>query len=605
MEVAEPLPPDEAADLVRKLDSAAAEGRGTRKRGPGAEIIRLDAGRAAGNGGTSADDLNVSLGFLKILGHNRLKYFIQSQVTGQILVLSPREITIHTLPAIADLAWWKSNYPIDRPPFVDVDSARSALMEACHRVGIFQPDQVRGRGIWWDEAGHAAVHDGAWVTIAGRTYPPWRVPGPSVYEYEARWPDLLGEPLDDGEGRQLLSILERFPWRVPGASSAERGLIARLVAGWCVIAPVCGALRWRPNLNVAAPAEAGKSFLARNLFVPLLGPTVLHVEGDSSEAGLRQALGRDARVIVWDEAEGQGNTGQARLHQAMAFARRLSSGGRAGGVVKGTTSHQAKRFDGVACMVVLGIFGLPAERDSDEQRWVRLELERGPKAGMPSLPVEFGARLRGRTVAHLQLLRDTHEVFARAGEQLWGSRREGDQLGALLAGAHLLCSSEPISPADAIAQLQELPASLRGGAQQSDEERCLARLASWILRLDTHSGRRQVSRAIGELVAHLAAGGEDEVAADEARKVLRRHGIAVTRDGQHVAIAKRHDRLTDVFAGSDFAGGYARMLERLSGAETTVNKVRFGPGCQVLAVRLPIGLFNPYSDSCRDAADPE
>jgi hypothetical protein len=202
-------------------------------------------------------------------------------------------------------------------------------------------------------------------------------------------------------------------------------------------------------------------------------------------------------------------------------------------------------------------------------------------------------------VANLPALRASHSAFADAIEARWGSRRLGDQIGAMLAGAHLLVTTEPIAPEDAAAQVAELPDGLgRSPAGVSDEQRCLQRLTTWWTRVDTAGGKRQVTRSVGELVSLAAklTSDADEIDPGRARDVLLRHGIRIVWDdpknpsrAQEIAVAAHHDRLADVYRDTDFAGGWARLLERLGGRRS--EPMRFGPGSQARATLLPIGLF--------------
>ena len=66
----------------------------------------------------------------------------------------------------------------------------------------------------------------------------------------------------------------------------------------------------------------------RHALLPLLRPAVLEVVGPSSEAGLRETLGGDARRVVWDEARPEGRRGHVRFQEVMTYAATSRAGAR-------------------------------------------------------------------------------------------------------------------------------------------------------------------------------------------------------------------------------------------------------------------------------------
>lgn len=580
------------------------------------EVVRFDQGRAAQRGGQNGGDLDVGLEGIRILGFDQDRYWYLSPLTQQIVELTAGDHNEPNLLRIRPLKWWVDRYPSsgrgNRSKF-DVSDARQALMEACHRVGPFDQELVRGRGVWWDgQLGRPVLHEGQYVHDGDRSWRPSDAPFHHIYEASGAWRRLVGEPADDDTARLVLDLCDLFPWL-----EAVHG---RLLAGWCIIAPVCGALDWRPHIALTGPAGSGKSFVASEVVATLLGPLGLLVEGETTSAGIRQALGRDARPIVWDEAEQQGSRGLARIQDAIAFARSLStaSGGK---VIKGGANHRATAFAGVACLCLVSIYG-QAMRQSDESRFTGLELrprgaedqaaqDRAVARLLEALDGEAVRGLLARTIAALPALRLSCERFADAIEARWGSRRLGDQLGALLAGAHLLGTTDPVEPQDAQALVAELPDQLgRSPVGVSDEQRCLQRLATWWTRIDTMGGKRQVTRSIGELVlvAGQVSSDAEEISPQRAEEVLLRHGVRPlwppgqakreqvegdkwrTWPAEQVAVAAHHDRLAEIYRDTDFAGGWARLLERLGGQKSG-GALRFGPGAQSRATLLPMGLF--------------
>jgi putative DNA primase/helicase len=123
-------------------------------------------------------------------------------------------------------------------------------------------------------------------------------------------PDRL-EPLSDELGMEIIDIASRFHWEVPAS-----GL---LLAGWIALAPICGALQWRPHVWLTASAGSGKSAILDRFIGILLESMALFPEGNTTEAFIRQHLRADAIPVIFDEAEATRRpTANASKHPILA-----------------------------------------------------------------------------------------------------------------------------------------------------------------------------------------------------------------------------------------------------------------------------------------------
>jgi putative DNA primase/helicase len=149
---------------------------------------------------------------------------------------------------LAPLPYWETLYPSKRG--VNWTAAASDLFCRQAAVGIFNPDGLRGRGVWWDR-GRCVLHLGDRLVIDGQ---PQLITTPlaSKFHYQ-RTAALDGpgdvRPLSDEEALTVLTIADRFRWDVPAS--------AFLLAGWVTLAPICGALRWRPHVWLTGGAGSG------------------------------------------------------------------------------------------------------------------------------------------------------------------------------------------------------------------------------------------------------------------------------------------------------------------------------------------------------------
>ena len=75
------------------------------------------------------------------------------------------------------------------------------------------------------------------------------------------------EAMGSDEGEMILDLAARFRWSKPGS--------AALAAGWAALAPVCGALRWRPHIWLAGGPGSGKSTVLNDFLFFLTGGLAL------------------------------------------------------------------------------------------------------------------------------------------------------------------------------------------------------------------------------------------------------------------------------------------------------------------------------------------
>jgi len=199
------------------------------------------------------------------LGFDNDAYYYQPHSTGQVMRLTRSGHTSGAnLCALAPLAYWESIYPSRSG--VNWTAAASSLFERQSQAGVYSPNRIRGRGAWWDQSS-SVLHLGDRLVVSGTSRPVSAgIPG-SPYLYQ-RLTRLTGpgsaEPLDEQSAMVLWEIAERFRWEVPAS-----GL---LLAGWVTLAPICGALPWRPHIWLTAGAGSGKSAILERYVAPLLRP---------------------------------------------------------------------------------------------------------------------------------------------------------------------------------------------------------------------------------------------------------------------------------------------------------------------------------------------
>lgn len=524
------------------------------------------------------------------LGFDNDGFYYQPHSTGQVLRLSRSSHTGTNLVALAPLAYWETLYPGKSGP--NWTAAASDLFEQQAKVGIYSPDRIRGRGAWWD-SGRSVLHLGDRLVVDGkeRTITDRLKSSPFLYQ---RLSSLQGpadaQPLTDADAYMLWDIADRFHWEVPAS-----GL---LLAGWVTLAPICGALPWRPHVWLTAAAGSGKSAILDRYVTPLLGDMGLIVAGNTTEPGIRQALRADARPVVFDEAESNERTDQQRMQAILGLARVASSESKAH-TLKGTPEGDTQRFT-IRSMFLMSSIATSLKQGADKSRFAQLTLRNPtelPKAERTAhwealdrdldrfINEEVGRRLQSRTVSLIPIICASIRVFTRVAAERFDSQRLGDQYGTLLAGAWSLQSSLVVTTEQAqkliddnnwepYSQATEIP----------DERRCIQRILQHQVRVE---GEKTVTRSIGELV-EIALHREHDfhIDASLAQSTLGRNGIKA--DQWAVVISNNAEAIASILRDTPWSNCWPTVLTRLPGA-TKAGSIYFkGAGATSRAVRIPL-----------------
>jgi len=523
----------------------------------------------------SAPEIPSSAPFV-CLGFSEGVYYYQPGSTGQVISLSRSSHTGTNLLTLAPLVYWEALFPSKTG--ANWLAAASRLFEDQAAIGIFSADRIRGRGAWWD-AGRSVLHLGDRLLIDGAEHS-IRKTANSKFHYQRLasidLPKRL-ELLTDELGMEIIDIASRFHWEVPAS-----GL---LLAGWIALAPICGAMQWRPHVWLTASAGSGKSAILDRFIGILLESMALFPEGNTTEAFIRQQLRADAIPVIFDEAESNEKADRQRIQNILSLARVASSSGR-GVIGKGGADGTAQSFT-IRSMFLLCSISTALKQGADQSRFAQLTLRNPsflPKAERTAhwsaldaditrlCTAEMGHRLLLRMVRQIPIIRDSVAVFRRAAAERFDSQRQGDQYGTLLAGAWSLANSRPATIEDAYQLIDANTWDAYTEQTEADEERCLQHILQHQLRVEGDRGSAY-NRTVWELV-ELARGtaASMEITMTAAEAHLGRIGIKIESDRIFVSnSAKGMRRILD---GTAWADCYATVLGRLPAA-TKAGVVRF------------------------------
>lgn len=536
-------------------------------------------------------------GHFAILGYNRGTYYVFSYGKRQIIEVTQGDMSDKGLIGLAPLHWWEATFPGERTK-IDTQMAAEFIIRTAEKRGIYDPTMVRGRGAWVDD-NRMVYHHGSHLSVDGQKTDVTRIASRYVYELDRSLALPADEAMTSDEGEMLLDLAAKFRWSKPGS--------AALVAGWVALAPMCGALRWRPHVWLTGGAGCGKSTVLNGFVHHLLGRLDLFAQGNSTEAGIRQKLNADARPVLFDESESNEENDARRIQAVLSLIRQSSTESEAQ-TFKGSASGEAMAFH-IRSMFCLASIQVALKQQADIERLTVLTLR--PKrddndaAGtwkkisealyFMQRDTTLPSRLFRRSMNLLPVTLKNIDVFAAAAAKHFGSQRDGDQYGTLLAGAWSLISTELAAPEEAAEMIARYDWSEHRDQGDTDEaQRALSSLTEAHVRI-----KGGIEVTVYELIKAAWGDPTDIVDLNQATAdaLLQRHGMKVR--GDRLLLSNNSDELRRLMAASSFAADYRGVLLRVTGADRNNNEpVRFN-GVQSKCISLPLG---PLVSDDRQAA---
>ena len=532
--------------------------------------------------------------FFSLLGFDGDFYYYQPYESGQVMRLSRAAHTAINLVALAPLRYWEQLAPGPKGG-VDWITVASTLFTLSTSQGVYNPDRLRGRGAWWDR-GRPVLHLGNRLISDQHVYSDLRQ-FDSKFVYQ-RLAELYGPgtatPLTDDEATQVWRVATKFKWEVKASGT--------LLAGWVALAPICGALQWRPHIWLTASAGSGKSAILDRFVRVLLADMSLIVAGNTTEAGLRQTLKADALPVVFDEAETNERNDQIRMQNVLSLARVASSESHAA-MIKGSASGEVTRYT-MRSMFMMSSISTALKQGADRSRFAQLtlknlsevnEAERSSQWALLEKDLdayitdEVATRLIARTISLLPVIRKSIVVYSRVAAEYFGSQRLGDQYGALMAGAWSLVSSDVATEESARQHISSQTwESFTQTTEETDETRCLQTIFQYQVRVETDE--KTYTRTIGELI-HIASSLtlDREIQTISAVDVLGRHGLLVEAGPPSVVVISNSAKaIASILAVTPWSHSWGQVLRRLPNAESRGSTRFKGAGAHSRAVALRV-----------------
>lgn len=524
------------------------------------------------------------------LGYNHGEYFYLPKGAPQVKALTADRHSSSHLVSMAPLHWWEGTFPAKSG--FDSNAAANMLYRTNEKIGVYDNRRIRGRGAWIEEPRdkpkRTVLHLGNRLIVDGKEL--------LLAEHKSRWiyeagselelDGLKTDPMLNAESHKLLELCKRFSW--------EKPLSAELLAGWMVIAPLCGVMPWRPHILVTGPAGSGKSTISENVIRRTVGPAAICCIGNTTEAGLRGEAGSDARPVLFDEAESGGESSK-RMQSVLELARQSSSD-IGYSILKGSQSGKSVKYQPRMCFCFSSI-GAAATQQADNDRITPLSLRKDESTGHEDrwkalktditnlLTDEYCIALRSRGYSLIPVILDNYRTFSRLLAVKHSSQRMGDQYGAMLAGSYSLRSRNIINDATAQAFIDSMDwGETIQDSSSRDEIQCLGVILQHQIRITPTE-----AITIGELLETASL--HIDTHCEAARTTLLRSGIRVTEPGDGFFIANKHTALERILDKTPWSKNWGHILARVHGAHKT-KPMNFTAGAYSRAVLLPMTVLN-------------
>lgn len=532
----------------------------------------------------------------RILGYNRGIYYYLPREAQQSYPLKPGEHNEAYLQQLAKIEYWEENFTGSRG--VDWARVRNYLYRECFAAGLFFPDREElGRGAWIVEK-KKVFHLGDRVIVDGIEYNPFDVPLKKIFEKARPIEIPAAEPLTNKEAHQLIKLCERFSWINP--------LSGRLLAGWCVIAPICGILDWRPHIWITGGAHSGKTTALDLVIKKMTRYFNMSVSGETTESYIRQTIGKDAMPVLIDEAEAETKKAKSLMVSVLKYMRDSSSGGSLGkGGGNGIPISYTARS--IFCFSSIN----PAVTEYAEQTRITkllLKINKGQNFHdefesfrndlITTITAEFAAGMMLRSMQNIDVLLKNIETFTKGAMATLSAKRYADQLAPMLAGAYLCHSTKLVT----LEEAKEWIANHDWGDHiATDQEKDADKLLSTILTYRTRfsDGKKLIDSTIGEMI--IQPHGIDGI---EQKIQLARYGIKVDTD--RVYISNTASPIRNMILGETvWSSSWPQTLITLDGAEKIEKTTYFAPGIKSKAVSLPLTLIMDETLAVQKVQAPE
>ncbi len=515
----------------------------------------------------------IETGPFKLMGYNEGIYYYLPRASGQLVGLTAGGHNKNNLMQLAPLEWWKDRFG-GAKGVISWDAATNALTKLSHARGVFTVDtMIRGAGVWLDK-GRVVAHMGDKLLVDGAEVEPFEMGSAYLYQKTIRIFAVGREPLDDARAGNLMKIFQLLKWKNP--------ISAILAAGWTTIAPLSGALGWRPHIYIDGEKGSGKSWVNDAVIKPALGGCAIRIGSGSTEAGLRRMIGTAARPIVMDEMEGEDKK-QREIRQAILLMARKASSGES--MVIADSSGKGTMIFKIYSMFSMSSINTGVTQGADLSRFSHLQLLKNTSATSveefrdiqafvrDTLTDEYVTALHRRTIDNAKTILKNCQTFSEAAAIVLRDRRAGDQIGPMLAGAFSLYNTNEVSAEAAMKWVQEKDWSSHTSiSEKADHDKLFDHLQT--ARLYVNGNNKRHETQIGQAIAVAFGFTDDNYSASEARNALQAIDIKIKQD--EIWIRKPSQHISRVLRDTPWETSWPTSICSVTGIEMSKTPQSFG-----------------------------
>lgn len=521
------------------------------------------------------------------LGYNHDKFYFYQTKKRQIVEYTKSDFTETGLIALADTCFWDSHFHAKTG--FDKRAAVEWVIQQSYHAGYFIPDRIRGRGACWDNS-RSVFHFGSELSVNDKATPLHKIKSDYIYELSRDISIRDKTLMSYADGMVILNTAMMFRWSKPAS--------APLLCGWIFLSRLCGALNWRPHIWVTGEAGSGKSTIVDKFVYKLIGEHAIFAQGNSTEAGIRQTLRNDALPVLFDESEQNNDREQARVQNILSLIRQASSASGAQ-TLKGTATGSSMHFS-IRSMFMLSSIQVCMLSQADIERISVLSIrpkrtEQKAADGWKKLEsalVKIGLdetisdRMLSLSLQKLPDILENIRVFRDVCAVKFGSVRDGDQYGSLLAGCWSMVRPTIATPEQALEMINSYDWSEH--RENLDESESTGALR------DLMQSRLKMTRG-GESTLHellLMSTNDTDVASElnalEANRVLLRYGMLTTES--YLLIGNNNKDITQLLKHTHYAADWRGQLLRVEGVKKYEKTIRIN-GVATRCVAIPLEML--------------
>lgn len=507
----------------------------------------------------------------QFLGVNSGYYYFLQNESEQIFKVKEGSLNNGSLLHLASLEFWSENFGYETKAGQRISwiNAQDMIIRESNKMPAFDYNKIRGRGIW-QEKDYLIIHTGNKLVFGEKEIDikDYSVNG-HIYERMPRLNlNIIKSEISDFELYMVKDCIDNL--------SIQSELEKIFFTGWCVLAPFCGALEWRPHIWITGPAGSGKTAILKMIVHKMLGDFCLYAEGDSTGAGIIQNIKNDSFSVIHDEVD-KGHIDNLKFE--LEIARSSSYAG--GNLFKGTADQSGKRYN-YNIMFCLSSINHILEKKSDRSRFSIINITKNLKIKWKDFKHEIIStfkserceKIRSRFFYNWKIVRESIDNFRDECGISLGDQRLGDQIGTLLAGYCLLYDMKEYKTEE-IKRICEKYRIMKIENEDTvtDELELLMKIFTTKIRYIGYENKIEDTTLLNLL--KRAAGIDTENTHDtRAEKELYKYGIRLEKN--KIYIAYKYEWIKNILTGTPWVYNYGDILKRLSFVQQRTEAIRFG-----------------------------